>query len=175
MAELKDSGSTPFYSREAFGERLSGFIYGTIVVLSAVIAGAKIYPDGPGHVAAFVAVATFVLWLAHVYAHGLAQSVTDDQGLSFVELGHVARQEASILEAGVPSIMALVLGAAGVLSEDAAVWLAIGLGLAVLAQQGFVFARVKRLGWSATALVVTLNLGLGVLLIWLKLLIGRLH
>ena len=92
-----------------------------------------------------------------------------------MELGHVARQEASILEAGLPSIVALVLGAAGVLSEDAAVWLAIGLGLAVLAQQGFVFARVKRLGWSATALVVTLNLGLGVLLIWLKLLIGRLH
>ena len=175
MAELKHGGSTPFYSREAFGERLSGFIYGTIVVLSVVIAGAKIYPDSPGHVAAFVAVATFVLWLSHVYAHGLAQSVTNDQRLSFVELGHVARQEASILEAGVPSIIALVLGAAGVLSEDAAVWLAIGLGLAVLAQQGFVFARVKGLGWSATALVVTLNLGLGVLLISLKLLVGRLH
>jgi hypothetical protein len=71
--------------------------------------------------------------------------------------------------------MALVLGAAGVLSEDAAVWLAIGLGLAVLAQQGFVFARVKRLGWPATALVVTLNLGLGVLLICLKLLVVHLH
>jgi hypothetical protein len=175
VAELKHGGSAPFYSREAFGERLGGFIYGTIVVTSVVIAGAKIYPDGPGQVAAFVAVATFVLWLAHVYAHGLAQSVTHDQHLSLVKLGHVGRQEASILEAGVPSIMALLLGAAGVLSEDAAVWLAIGLGLAVLALQGFVFARVERLGWSATAVVVTLNVGLGVLLIWLKLLVGRIH
>jgi hypothetical protein len=101
--------------------------------------------------------------------------VTHDQHLSLVKLGHVGRQEASILEAGVPSIMALLLGAAGVLSEDAAVWLAIGLGLAVLALQGFVFARVERLGWSATAVVVTLNVGFGVLLIWLKLLVGRIH
>ena len=144
-------------------------------MLSVVIAGAKIYPDRPGHVAAFVAVATFVLWLAHVYAQGLAQSVTHDQHVSLVELGHVVRQEASILEAGVPSIIALLLGAAGVLSEDAAVWLAIGLGLAVLALEGFVFARLERLGWSSTALVVTLNVGLGVLLIWLKLLLGHLH
>ena len=42
-------------------------------------------------------------------------------------------------------------------------WLAIGLGLAVLALEGFVFARLERLGWSSTALVVTLNVGLGVL------------
>ena len=101
--------------------------------------------------------------------------MTHDQHVSLVELGHVVRQEASILEAGVPSIIALLLGAAGVLSEDAAVWLAIGLGLAVLALEGFVFARVERLGWSSTALVVTLNVGLGVLLIWLKLLLGHLH
>ena len=100
MAESSTAGSAPFYSREAFGERLGGFIYGTIVAISVVIAGAKIYPDRPGHVAAFVAVATFVLWLAHVYAHGLAQSVTHDQHVSLVEPGHVVRQEASILEAG---------------------------------------------------------------------------
>ena len=175
MAELKDTRSASFYSREAFGERLGGFIYGTIVVISVVIAGAKIYPHAPGHVAAFVAVTTFVLWLAHVYAHGLAQSVTHDQHLSPSELGDVVREEASILEAGVPPIVALLLGAAGVLSEEAAVWLAIGLGLAVLALQGFVFARIERLGWSATAVVVALNVGLGVLLIWLKLLVGHLH
>lgn len=173
MAELNHGSSAAFYSREAFGERLGGFIYGTIVVLSVVIAGARIYPNGPGHVAAFVVVTTFVLWLAHAYSHGLALSVTNDEHLSLAELGHVARREASILEAGVPSIVALLLGAAGILSEDVAIWLAIGLGLGVLAVQGVVFARIEHLGRLATAVVVALNLGLGVLLIWLKLLVGH--
>jgi hypothetical protein len=171
----RGGGSAAFYSREAFGERLGGFIYGTIVVISAVIAGAKIYPDDPGRVAAFVIVPTFVLWLAHVYAHGLAQSVSHDRHLSRADLGHVARREASILEAGVPPVAALVLGAAGILSEDVAVWLAIGLGLGVLAVQGIVFARVERLGWAASAVVVTLNVGLGVLLVWLKVLLFDNH
>ena len=43
----------------------------------------------------------------------------------------------------------------------------------MLAVQGFVFARVERLGPAATAAVVALNLGLAVLLIWLKLLVGH--
>ena len=170
---MNDGDSAAFYSREAFGERLGGFIYGTIVVLSAVIAGARIYPHAPAHVATFVVVATLVLWLAHVYAHTVTFSVTHDQHLSRAEVGHVARQEASILEAGVPSVVALLLGVVGLLSEDVSIWLAFGLGVAVLAVQGFVFARVERLGPAATAAVVALNLGLAVLLIWLKLLVGH--
>jgi hypothetical protein len=161
-----------FYSREAIGERLGGFIYGTIVVLSVVIAGARIY-GGPGHLAVFVVVAMLVLWLAHVYSHGLALSVTHDDHLTLAELGQVAGREASILEAGVPSLIALLLGAAGILSEEASVWLALGVGLAVLAVEGVVFARVEHLRWAGTAAVVALNVGLGVLLIWLKLLVGH--
>jgi hypothetical protein len=172
VAELK-RGSAGFYSRKAFSERLAGFIYGTIVVISVVIAGARIYPDEPGHLAGAVVVATLVLWLAHVYAHGIALSVTRDEHLSRAELGEVARREASILEAGVPSIVALLLGETGVISEEAAVWLAIGLGLGVLAVQGIVYARVERLSRLATAAVVMVNLGLGVGLVWLKLLVGH--
>jgi hypothetical protein len=173
VGERTGGAPAAFYSRQAFGERLGGFIYGTIVVLSVVIAGARIYPDGPGHVAVFVIVTIVVLWLAHVYAHGLAESVTREEHLSRAELGHVARGEASILEAGVPPVAALLLGAAGIISEQAAVWLAIALGLGVLAAQGVVYAHVGRLGWAATAAVVTLNLGLGLLLIWLKLVVGH--
>jgi hypothetical protein len=53
------------------------------------------------------------------------------------------------------------------------VWLAVALGLIVLAAQGVVFARVERLGFTATVAVVALNLGLGVLLVGLKLLISH--
>jgi hypothetical protein len=155
------------------GERLGGFIYGTIVALSVVVAGAKAYPDGPGHVAALVAVTCLVFWIAHVYAHALGHSAAVGEHLSLAELRHIGRREWSIVEAAVPSIVALLLGGIGLLEPRTAVWLAVALGLVVLGAQGIVFARVERLGLTATLGVVALNLGLGVVLVGLKLLISH--
>ena len=159
--------------RATTGERLGGFIYGTIVVLSVVVAGARAYPHDSAHIAGLVIATTVAFWLAHVYAHALAHSVSTDQHLSFPEFRHIARGEASILEAAVPPIAALLAGAIGLFSEDTAVWLAVILGLIVLAAQGLLFARVERLSGLATAVVVALNLGLGVVLIGLKLFVGH--
>jgi hypothetical protein len=50
--------------RVQLGERLGGFVYGTIVVLAVVVTGAKAYPHEPGHVAALVVMTTVVFWLA---------------------------------------------------------------------------------------------------------------
>ena len=58
------------------------------------------------------------------------------------------------MEAALPPLGALVLGVFGLISTRAAVWLAFGLGLAVLAVQGVVFARVERLGRFGTLAVV---------------------
>ena len=54
--------------RRVLGERLGGYIYGTIVVLAAMIEGQEAYRDGTGHVALIVLLTTVVFWLAHVYA-----------------------------------------------------------------------------------------------------------
>jgi hypothetical protein len=150
------------------GERLGGFVYGTIVVLAVIVAGAKAYPKQPGHVAILVVVTTGVFWLAHVYSHALAHSVTRNEHLTFAELRHIARREAALVEASVLPVAALLLGAVGVLSPRAAGWTALGLGLAVLAVQGIVFARAERLGPLASIAVVALNLGLGLVLVALK-------
>jgi hypothetical protein len=150
------------------GERLGGFVYGTVVVLAIIATGGRAYPDEPGYIAALVLVTTGVLWLAHVYAHGLAHSVGHGEHLSSAELRHIARRELSIVEAGVPPVVALVLGAAGVFDADTAVWIAIGLGLAVLVAQGVIFARVEELGLAGTMGVVAANLALGLLLVLLK-------
>jgi hypothetical protein len=159
--------------RRAIGERLAGFIYGTIVVLAVLVAGARAFPDGAGRIAAMVVVTSVVFWLAHVYAHGLAHSVVHDEHLSLHELARIARREGSIVGAAVPPLAALLLGAFGALSTSTAVWLAFGLGLAVLAVQGVIFARVERLSWPATLLVVAANLGLGVVLVGLKVLVSH--
>jgi hypothetical protein len=177
VTEGPDSGATEErsrparFGRTALGERLGGFIYGTIVVLSVVVAGARAYPDGPGHIAALVLVTTGVFWLAHVYSHALGHSVAHDEHLSVDELLHVARREGSIVEAALPPVAALALGAIGVLSTRTSVWIALILGLVVLAAQGVTFARVEKLGTLATIGVVAANLCLGLLLIGLKLLV----
>lgn len=157
----------------AMGERLAGFVYGTIVALGVLVAGARAYPDAAGRIAALVLTTTVVFWLAHVYSHALAYSVGHDEHLSLAELRRIARREASILEAAVLPVAALLVGAFGLISEKGAVWVAIALGLVVLAAQGFLFARVERMGWLGTFVVVALNLGLGLLLVALKLLVSH--
>jgi hypothetical protein len=158
-------------SRAAFGQRLAGFIYGTIVVLSVLVAGARAFPDDAGRIAAMVLVTSVVFWLAHVYAHALAHSVAHDEHLSRAELGQIAGREASVVEAAVPPLVALLLGALDILSTSAAVWTAFVFGLVVLGAQGIVFARFERLGATATIGVVAANVGLGLVLVALKVLV----
>jgi hypothetical protein len=153
------------------GERLGGFVYGTIVVLAVVVAGGKAYPGQPGHVAILVVITTGVFWLAHVYSHGLAHSVSRDERLSLTELRQIARREASIIEAGLPPVVALLLGSLGVFSGETAVWIALVLGLAVLGAEGIIFARTARLGWLGTLAVVTANVALGLVIVGMKLIV----
>ena len=160
-------------SRVGRGERLGGFIYGTIVVLAVIVAGARAYEHEAGHIAGLVAVTVLVFWLAHVYSHALAHAVAHGEHLSIEELRHIARREASILEAAVPPLAALLLGAFGILSTKLAVWAAVAAGLVVLCAQGITFARVERLGRLGTLAVVAANLGLGVALVGLKLLVSH--
>jgi hypothetical protein len=155
----------------AMGERLGGFIYGTVVVLSVLVAGARAYPGDAGRIALLAVVTSLVFWLAHVYAHGIADSVARGERVSPVHLRHIARRESSIVEAAAPPVAALLLGAFGVISTSTAVWLAFGLGLLVLAVEGIVVARVERLGPLGTAGMVAANLGLGLTLVVLKLVV----
>lgn len=153
------------------GERLGGFIYGTIVALAVVVAGAQAYPHAAGHIAILVAATSVALWVAHVYAHGLAKSVARDEHLSLAELGHIARREGSIVEAALLPLGALLLGALGLISTQLAVWAAFGFGLIVLAAQGITVSRVEGLGRLGTVAVVAGNVSLGVLLVGLKLVV----
>src|SRR6476659_1835973 len=152
-------------ARSAAGQRLAGFIYGTIIALSVLVAGARAFPGSPARIAVLVAATCATFWLAHVYAHGLAHR----EHLSLGEIRHIARREWSIVEAAAPLVLVLLLGAVGILSESVAVWAAFAVGLVVLAVEALVFARVEDLRWPATLLVLAMNLGLGLALVALKL------
>ena len=155
--------------RTAQAAQVSGYTYGTIIVLSVIVAGARAYPHGAGHIAVLVAVTSAVFWLAHVYAHALGHSVAHDERISWAEVGFIARREAAIIEAAVLPVVALVLGTLGVLKTGTSVWLAIGLGFAALVVQAVRYARLEKLGLFATGIVIAVNIGLGLALVALKL------
>jgi hypothetical protein len=159
--------------REALAAGVGGFIYGTVVVLSVIVAAAKAFPDKPGRLGLLVFVTTFIIWLAHVYAHSLAFSIGHDAHLSLARLRSTAVREASIRGAAVPPGAALLFAALGVLKAEVAVWLALALGMALLTAMGLVFARVERLGVLATLVAVVGNLAFGAVLILLKVLVAH--
>jgi hypothetical protein len=136
-----------------------------------LVGGAKAYPHHASKIVVLLAVTAVVFWLAHVYAHSLAHVVAEDEHLSFAELRRIGRHESSIIEAAIPPLVPLLLAAFGLISTKAGVWIAYGLGLAVLMASGLIFARVERLGWPATLVVVALNVALGVILVALKLVV----
>jgi len=160
-------------SNAAAGRRVAGYIYGTIVVLSVIVAGVRAFPHEPGHIAVVAGATSIVFWLAHVYAHGLDHSMSSGEHLSLAELVRIGRGEGAIVEAAALPVVALLLGAVGVFSAQTAEWVAFGIGLVVLAAQGVVFARVEWLGWLATSLVFLANVSLGLVLVGLKLLVSH--
>ena len=177
MAAVSDREQAPAaaarLARAELGRRLSGFIYGTIVALSVIVAGAIAYPHSPMRIAVLVSVTCAVFWTAHVYADALGDSVAQGERISFDELKRIARREGSIIEAAIPPVVALLVGAAGLVRESVAIWAAFILGVIVLGAEGFVVARVERLGWFATTLVVAANLVLGLFLVALKLFLNH--
>ena len=156
-------------SRVVFGSResIAGTVYGTIVVMGAIAAGATTDPR-PGKLAGAVSATVVVLWIAHVYSHALAETVRLGRRLDWAELASVARREVAIVLAGVAPVTALLLGELGVLRERSAGWLAMGFGLATLLIQGIRYAGVERLSPVGTAVTVGINLGLGLLIVGLK-------
>jgi hypothetical protein len=159
--------------RREEGERLGGYIYGEIVVLATIVAGAQAYEHGAGHIAVLVLATTGVFWLAHLYAHALADSIRRGQHLSWHELREMAGRESSIIEAAALPVLLLGLGSLGVFSVPVAVWLAFLAGLFVLVAEGFAFARTEKLAALGTAGIIAANLLMGLLLVALKLAVSH--
>lgn len=154
-------------------QTIAGTVYGAIVVLSVVTAGAKAFEHHPWQLAAIAAVTVVVFWVAHVYAHGLDESLTIGHRLTTSELAAIARRESSILLAAVVPVAMIVLGAVGAFAVDTALWLAVGVGVATLAVQGVRYARLERLSRAGTIITVAVNLALGLAIALLKALLAH--
>ena len=140
--------------------------------MGAIVAGAHGAED-LWRLDAIVAGTVIVLWLAHVYAHGLGESIQLRRRLDRAEFVSVSRRELAIALAAVGPVVALSLGALDVFRPNRAVWVALGIGLLTLAVQGYRYARLEELTRWGTAISVALNLGLGLGIVGLKVVTGH--
>ena len=152
------------------GARVASTVYGTVVVMATLTAAYATQKD-PTKLAVLVASTVVVLWIAHLYAHALAERIEYRRRLTGRETIDLAARELGILLAALPPITALVLGAAGVMQESRAVWLALAIGLLILGAEGLRFARLERLGPLSTALAIVANLAVGLLVVALKVIV----
>jgi hypothetical protein len=154
------------------GDRgIGATVYGTILALAAMAAGAPRL--GPRELIGVVAGTAAVIWIAHVYAHGLGESIERGHRLDWNEFSAIAVREVPILAAAAAPIAVLLLGAIGLVEEATDVWIAFGVGLAALAAQGARYARIEKLGPLGTAGVVAANLALGGIVVALKVVISH--
>ena len=75
---------------------------------------------------AFASVVSAV-WVAHLYAHALSESIERRQRVTLDDLERIAHRELGILFAAALPVLVLLLGAVGVLKERTAIWLALGV------------------------------------------------
>ena len=149
-------------------ERIAGTVYGTIVVLGVLAAGAESPSIDAWELDVLMTGTVIVLWIAHVYAHGIAESVRAGAPLDEQSLHALARREISIVFAAIGPAIALLLGAVGVLGDENAVWLALAVGLVTLALQGLRYARATALRGRETLAIVAVNVMLGLVIVGLK-------
>lgn len=148
--------------------RIASTVFGTITAMATVAAYGGAFPNSPWTVEELVLSTAVVLWIAHVYAHGLSESLSEGRTLRAGGVRRLAGREFGIMLAVVPPSLALLLGAVGVLDETASIWLALAVGLLVLAVEGLRYARIERLRLAGTLLIVAANTGLGLLVVLLK-------
>lgn len=152
-----------FLTQLLFGntETISGTVYGTIVVLAVIAAEARGYEGHMWQLGGVAFTTAVVLWLAHVYADALGESVSEGRRLTPAEVRAIARREYAIVLSAVPPVCAIIAGSSHLIDEHSAYRLATALGIAALAFQGIRYATLERLGFVGTVVAVALNLLFG--------------
>ena len=154
-------------------QTIAGTVYGTIIVMSVIAAGAHAYEHQLWRLVVLAGGSAVVLWLAHVYSHALGESLSLGRRITLDEVTSIARREFAVIAAAIIPLVAVALGATGIVEHRTAVQLALWLGVAVLAAQGIRYARLEHLRPGATLVTIGLNLAIGLALVALEVLIAH--
>ncbi|WP_206505496.1 hypothetical protein [Streptomyces chrestomyceticus] len=145
----------------------TGGVYGSLLAASVVV-GASTLGTFPRLELALLLLATgVVFWLAHVHAQLFGARLAQ-RSLSRGTVLHVCREEWPIVEAAVPSAVAVLVSPLLGLDVQGAAWLA--LAVALISQMGWATAAARRAGavWHQVVLTDAVNLVIGLLIVALK-------
>jgi hypothetical protein len=151
--------------------QMTASIYGTVLTLALITAYTAEEDLDLLLVAAAVVVTVGVFWLAHAHADLLARRYFAGRPLTRAEIVEQLREAFPMVQASLPPMLGLVAGGAGLLDDDTAVYLALGIGVAELAGWGIATGRKDQLGPLRTGALITLNVGLGLIMVGLKIVI----
>jgi len=149
-------------------EGIAGTVFGTMTTMATITAYGRAFPDSPWKLEELVVSTAIVLWIAHIYAHGLSESISERRPLRPDAFWTIARRERGILLAAVPPTVVLTLGTIGLFDENTSIWLAIAVGLVTLALEGWRYAQLEHFRAASTLVAVAANVGLGLLVVLLK-------
>ena len=149
-------------------DRIASTVFGTITAMATVTVYGRVFPDNPWKVEELVVTTAIVFWIAHLYTHAISESISEGRRLNAGRVWSLAVRELGILLAAIPPTIALTLGGLGLIDETASIWLALGLGLAILAVEAVRYARLEGLGRGGILLAVAVNVGIGLLVVLLK-------
>lgn len=149
----------------------AGGLYGTILVLSVIIALSKSGKAEADIMLGGVAITSVVFFVVHVYADVLAERVKDP-GRTWSSLTReIAHHEVAILEAAILPAIPLLLGTFGAIDREAASWGAIGCGLVSLFGWGILVGHALGYGTLRSLTFGAANIALGGLMVVLKVLV----
>jgi hypothetical protein len=155
---------------EQRGHRYAGAIYGTILAMSVVAAGAN--GQSRDLRLAFAVVATsIVFWLAHVYAEALGRQIAQNRPYRLADRAAIAREEWPMAQASLPFAACLLLGGFGIVSGYKAEILAMIVGILALGVWGYAAARAEHASGMRQAITVLTTASFGVALFLLKLVV----
>ncbi|HYI35913.1 MAG TPA: hypothetical protein VEX39_04880 [Thermoleophilaceae bacterium] len=155
-------------SRHRHAERIANGIYGTIVTAATMSVVSDKRWDEPFKTSAQVLATVVVFWLAHSFAHGIAQRATAESSVEHGDAMRDLRATWPMVAAAFPLLVPMVLVGFKVFTYNTGLWVSYGLAIVILASWGLVIGRRRRLGRGRTAGLVMASGTLGLLLITLK-------
>lgn len=147
-------------------------VYGTILVSGLIVA------SGTQQASAWatfstIAATVVIFWGAHVYAgtvagHGVAKG---DETTLGTALRRSLRRSLGFLISAVPPSIVLLFGALRIVPDQAALWIALWLGVVILGVLGYSAFALRRSSWPIRILGCLGTAAFGVVMIVLKALI----
>jgi hypothetical protein len=147
---------------------LVGAIYGTIVA-TAVVAGLGERPSVSPSRAFWILLASgLFFWAAHVYATLLAARIQERRRTKRADVRGAVSRDWPLFQSSVPLAVPLLLGWLGILGDRTALAVATAVGVVTLVALGIGFARREGYGLAGIVAAASINAGVGLFIIGLK-------